>query len=290
MMYRSLFVRSVVNFLLIFVLSCSSAWAKSIALMSNDLDGSLSVTAIKEVLARLGYEHHFPYQNEENVSANRLLTDIKNGDIDIMWMMTTPELESELETIYFPIMRGTLGMRVGLVKREQQDLFANVSSLTDLQRFNPGQGTYWADTFILEGNNIEVVKTVKYNNLFYMLEGERFDYFPRGIFEAWPEAERFADLNLAVDEHVLIKYKAPMYFYTSKENAALARQIFTELESMTASGEYQELFFANSMVQSGLNNANLTNRRVIELTNPSLSAKAPLHRKEFWFDPSEQAK
>ena len=264
-----------------------SGMAKSLALQGRSTEGQLPQTALVQVLTRLGYEVHFPYDTEADISVNKLMADVANGDIDLMWLMSTPELEKDYLPVYFPVYRGLLGMRVGLIKQQERSILAQVRNLNDLKRFPVGQGKGWADTSILEANGLNVVQAQKYMSLFHMLEGDRFTLFPRGLFEAYPEADRFADLNLTVDENLLIKYTAPMYFFTRKGNAQLAQEIYSELERMAESGEYQQLFFADSMVQTGLSQGGLKNRTVIELDNPNLSPKAPLNKKEFWFQTSE---
>lgn len=261
--------------------------AKTIHLQGRSDEISLPQTVITNVLTRLGHSYEFPYDNGADISVNRLIADVKSGEVDFMWLMSTPELEQEYQAVYFPIYRGILGMRVGLVKGGAQSSLAHVDNLSHLQRLPIGQGKNWADTAILQANGMNVVQAPKYVSLFHMLEGERFEVFPRGLFEAWPETERFSELNLAVDEHLLIKYKAPMYFFTRKGNEALVAEIYAELEKMVLSGEYKALFYSDENIKTGLAKADLKNRTVIELDNPNLTSRAPLDKTEFWFQMGE---
>lgn len=260
--------------------------AKPIIIQSTEDDVKLPSTVLRTVLSQLDTE--FVYYGKDS-TVSKLLEDLNNGDVDIVWQMTSPQLEQDFEPIYFPIYRGTLGMRLGIVKRENRHLFNNVNTLGQLRQYQAGQGKGWADTLILEDNQIKVAKSHKYENLFHMLEGERFDYFPRGLFEPWGEVERFADLNLVVEPNLVIHYVAPMYFYVRKDNKDLARKISNILQEMAQTGEYQKLFFADEDVAKSLKLSNIKARRFIKLDNPSLSSKTPLNRAEFWYNPAEGA-
>lgn len=86
----------------------------------------------------------------------------------------------------------------------------------------------------------------------------------------------------------MIHYVAPLYFFVRKGEEALAQTIFEQLNKMAESGEYVSLFFADENVKSSLRLGNLSERTVIKLDNPSLSAKTPLDKPHFWFNPAEQ--
>lgn len=277
MVFRYLFI---INLFL-----AQSLMAKDLIIMGNEEDNSLPVTALRIVLERanIKYTHY-----DQEVTVNKLLADLNNGDLDVIWQMTSSNWEEDYTAIYFPVYRGTLGMRLGITKRENSSIFKNVKNINDLRQFKAGQGKGWADTMILEANKLTVVQSHKYENLFHMLEGERFDYFPRGLFEPWGEVERFGDLNLVVEPNIMIHYVAPMYYFVRKGENQLAQTIFTELNKMAESGEYQSLFYSDENVKNSLQLSNLQNRTVIKLDNPHLSARAPLDKKHFWFNPTER--
>jgi hypothetical protein len=264
--------------------SCCSA--QTINLMSNSTDETLPAKVIREVITELGMSYSYPYENDPDTTQERLSSDVQSGDMDIIWIMTSEKIEKNFQAIYIPIYRGTLGMRLGIVKRENKNIFANVRSLDDLKKFTAGQGKIWADTFILEANDLSVAKTLKFPNLFYMLEGDRFDYFPRGFFEPWSEVERFSDLDLVVEPHILIRYTSPMYFFTNKKNDDLVAKIHAKLLEKIADGSYQKLFFADERISDGLSQGQLDKRVVIDLKNPFLTDQTPLKNKALWYDPS----
>lgn len=262
--------------------------AEIVKLQSYSGDTSLPHKLLIAALERAELRFDHPYEGDKDISNARILNDVKNGQLDVMWSMTSTTLEQEYQAVYIPLFRGLLGMRVAIVKAHKTSLFEHVYSLSDLSQFSAGQGKTWPDTQILRSNGLPVVTTLKYPNLFPMLEGERFDYFPRGVNEPWDEIKAHSELDLRVEPHILMRYRAPLYFFVAKENKKLAQALNSALEEMIADGTFNHMFFADSQVKMVLEKADLTHRRVIALSNPTLSEKTPLHRSELWFDPLKE--
>lgn len=244
---------------------------------------------IEAIARRAGMDFDFPQNmDSKKVTPERLISDVNSGILDVLWTATSRDFEEQLLPLYYPIYRGILGMRIGIIRADNTNIFSNVKTLKDLQKFKAGSGRGWADTEILESNGLNVIKSTKYPNMFPMLEGGRFDYFPRGIHEPWQEIKNNSELNLTVEPDVVINYKMPMYFFIKKDNFALAKRLNKAIESMINDGSYERMFFADAEVQNALSKSNIRNRRFIELNNPFLTPATPLDRKELWFDPREK--
>lgn len=271
--------------LLIFSLFSFSPVAATVKLQSYSGDTSLPHNLLKAALERAGLEYSHPFESDKDVANTRIMNEVKSGGMDIMWSMTSRELENNFQAIYFPIFRGLMGMRLAIVKKNNAEIFKNVTTLSDLKRFSAGQGKVWPDTKILQHNGLKVAKTLKYPNLFYMLEGDRFDYFPRGINEPWDEIKRHESLNLTVDRYIMIRYRAPVYFFVKKGNNDLINTLNNSLEEMIRDGTFESMFLSDSQVVEALSLANVSERVVIDIENPLLTEKTPINRKELWFDP-----
>ncbi|WP_111978033.1 hypothetical protein [Algibacillus agarilyticus] len=277
----------IIQFLLLVLccISASATVAKQIINLPGKDGDALANTMLKEAFKRGGrYEINYP-SGDKFINMSRQIELVKSGEYHLNWTLTSAEYEEMFIPIRIPLYRGMLGMRVGIVKKDRVNLFRNVRTLDDLQAFTAGQGRYWGDTAILEANGVTVVKEEKYPNLFPMLEGERYDYFPRGVHEPWAEVANNADLDLTVEPYVLIRYTAPFYFFVSREYPEIARHLTEELEKMVADGTFNKIFFADSQVRSALEQANVQDRIVFDFHNPSLTKQTPLDRKELWFDP-----
>ncbi|MER2490407.1 hypothetical protein [Catenovulum sediminis] len=250
-------------------------------------EGKLPNRILEALIAREG-GYTIVYPDDKSgieTSEPKLHSEILSGERDLMWTLTSKAHEEKFQAVYIPLYRGLIGMRIALVKAQNLNLFKNVSSLQDLQQFKAGQGLMWADTKILESNQLKVVKELKYLNLFPMLEGGRFDYFPRGLPEPFSEIEREAKYNLAVEPYLLLKYTAPFYFFVRKGNTELHDYLKNGLENMIADGTFETLFFNDTQVKQALKQANVKQRIVIELNNPGLTPQTPIGRKALWFDP-----
>ena len=243
-------------------------------------------------LLRLALEKiHKPYEirpvPENGATQARIIELIDSGQVDLFWAATSLELEKKLTPVRIPLYKGLLGYRVLLIRRDDQPRFQSIKTAAQLKTIKLGQGKTWADTDILSANGFTLVTSMKYPGLFHMLDGGRFDAFPRGIQEPWAELRQFSQLNLAVEQSLLLRYKMPLYFFTSNANQELARDIEAGLNLAIADGSFDRVFWGSPLVQDILRYAQLPGRTLIDIDNPHLPPKTPLDRRELWVDFSE---
>lgn len=220
-----------------------------------------------------------------NTSEERVVSQLVDNKMDVVWYATTDDLEERLLPIRIPIYRGLLGYRVLMIKKGTQHKFDGIKTREDLQRISLGQGRFWADTTVLTANNLNVVKVLKYEGLFHMLDGERFDAFPRGAHEPWSEMQRYPQLALEVEQNLLLSYTNPFYFFVNKSNTQLASEIERGLRIAIEDGSFNDYFFNDPTVKDVMTKANLHSRTIIKLDNPSLPKNTPINDKSLWFDP-----
>lgn len=225
----------------------------------------------------------------EPMAQSRALLAIEHDSksVQVMWTMTTREREARLLPVRIPIYRGLIGWRVLLQRSADVERLATVENLDELKRFSFGQRHDWPDTAILRANGLKVVTSQHYHGLFQMLAAGRFDLFPREVVVAWQEQARALEdgLALSIDNHLLLHYPTAFYFFTSRNRAELAADIERGLEAMIADGSFQRLF--EQYHGDTLRQANLHQRRIIELHNPDLPPATPFARKALWFQPKE---
>lgn len=220
-----------------------------------------------------------------NTSEERMVSMLIDKKLDVVWYATTNDLEERLQPIRICIYRGLLGYRVLMIKTGTQNKFDGIENLEDLKRVSLGQGRFWADTNVLTANGLNVVKVLKYEGLFYMLDGGRFDAFPRGAHEPWSEMQRYPKLGLDVEQNLLLSYTNPFYFFVNKSNTKLAADIERGLRIAIEDGSFNEYFLNDPTVKDVMAKANLKNRTLIRLENPGLPPKTPVDDKSLWFDP-----
>jgi hypothetical protein len=216
---------------------------------------------------------------------NRTIQMLVDDELDIVWYATTNEFEERMLPIRICIFKGLLGYRVLMIKKGTQHKFNGIKTIDDLRRVSLGQGTMWADTNVLVANQLNVVKVMKYDSLFFMLDGDRFDAFPRGVHEPWNEMAGRPTLQLDVEENLLLSYTNPFYFFVNKSNPELARDIERGFRIALEDGSFDEYLRNDPSVGAALTKANLKDRIIIPLKNPSLPPKTPVDDKSLWFDP-----
>lgn len=217
-------------------------------------------------------------------STPRLRQDLIDGSIDVIWAATDQDMENNTLPVRVPLYKGLLGHRVLIVHQDNRDMFSNVRTFEDLKRYTFGQGYGWPDTEILAANGLDVVRVNKYNGLFYMIDGKRFDAFPRGIHEPWGEIAARPQLDLTVDDNIMLVYQMPYYLFVSPTRPNLAKTIEDGLKQAIADGSFDKVFFDYPMVQMVMEKAKLSGRRVFQLRNPSLPSATPLNDASLWLD------
>lgn len=253
------------------------------------VQGNNSIEAYAKGLLKLALSKipaNYDWQEPvENTSEERIVQMLMDNELDIVWYASTNDLEERLLPVRIPMYRGLLGYRVLMIKQGTQHKFNGVKTLEDLRRFSLGQGRFWADTQVLEANGLNVVKVLKYEGLFHMLDGDRFDAYPRGVHEPWSEMQRYSKLALDVEQNILLSYINPFYFFVNKANPELARDIERGLRIAIEDGSFNEYFLNDPTVKDVINKANLQDRIVIRLNNPGLPKQTPVDEKALWFDP-----
>ncbi|CAM3316770.1 hypothetical protein SHPE106448_07660 [Shewanella pealeana] len=237
---------------------------------------------------------------EQVVTQSRGLVMLEDNEIDVVFLATTKQREQEFLPVRVPIMRGILGLRVLLIHKDNVERFAAVASSENdslkidsieidsfvqfKQQFEAGFVFHWADMAILDSNNISVQKQPTYQNLFAMLNAKRFDYFPRGVNEAWREQRensgRYPDL--VIDKHIALQYEYPVYFFVNNNNPLLAERLEEGLNLALNDGSFKQLFLKHHKAQ--IKQAQLPKRKLFYLDNPTLPANTPVIDKSWWLE------
>ncbi|PCJ60949.1 MAG: hypothetical protein COA79_07780 [Planctomycetota bacterium] len=182
----------------------------------------------------------------------------KNGLLTVLRQANLKGLEDSMLPIKIPLLKGTLGWRVFLIRKETQKLLdKEVTSLEKLKTIRHGTGTSWADNPILRGNGFAVTEGSNYDGLFSMLESGRFQVLPRGINECLKELnERKKNSpDIVLEKKIILRYKLFDFFWVNKKNVKLANRIERGLLKIRENGIMDNIFnkyFENDMLPLGL--------------------------------------
>ncbi len=206
---------------------------------------------------------------DEEMSSPRQITELKTrGAINVMWDGTSREREAELRAVKVSLLRELNDYRVFLIRKGDQPRFDTVRSLADLRRLKAGAGVNWPSTDVLRANGLPVEAAIAYESLFPMLGAGRFDYLPRGVYEAWYEQREHAAAGLAIERRLFLHYHVPFHFFVHRDDVALAERIERGLQMAQRDGSFDRLFNSFESFRRSLAEINAGRRRVIELKLP----------------------
>jgi ABC-type amino acid transport substrate-binding protein len=209
------------------------------------------------------------------------------GTLTVMYLSTTPEFERELVPVRIPVDKNLGGYCVFLIRKEEQQRFANVKSLDDLRHFTYGLGLGWVDVDILKASGFNVVTGSSYDGLFEMLVNKRFDVLLRAATEVLDEySQRKTKLrDLAIEDHILFYYPLPMYFWFPKntEGRRLAARAEEGMRMMIEDGTYDAIF--DKFQRRKIEALHLKERRIYKIANPFVGPETPFSERRLWFDP-----
>jgi hypothetical protein len=189
----------------------------------------------------------------EKISMERSLATLANGKgIHLVWTTLNPKRERELLPIRISLIGDLNSYRVFLIRKGDQARFDQVKTLADLRKLRVGLGSQWPDADIMRHNHFEVVTTLNYDPLFKMLAANRFDFFPRGLYEVWDEDASHKHLGLTIEKNIMLYYEVPFYFFVNKNNPALAQRLERGLKMALADGSFNQLLTSVPSFRRGL--------------------------------------
>lgn len=178
--------------------------------------------------------------------------------------------DEDLLHIEFPMMRGSSSYRICFTSKKNTTRVAQVKSLQELAQLSFVQGLGWPDKEILEHAGFKVFESGKKRTIFEMVAHGRADLFCRGVGEYKSEWDRYKDdiENLVMDEHLLIFFPFPRYFFSHRSNQRLIERLALGLNIAQADGSFIQLW--NKYHGDAIKDAKLDKRQLFVLENPAL--------------------
>jgi hypothetical protein len=226
---------------------------------------------LEETRAEFGSYTIEPYRGPE-LTMQRYAMLLNEGDmVNVGWGPPGSMLSSSDSTVIdLDIFHNLLGYRICLINKAGLIDLANIKSLAAFRQVKVGQGINWADVPIYAHNDIATVGAPTFESLFQMLALNRFDCLALGANEVQNiyREKKAIYPALAVDQHLLLYYSFPIYFYVSNKAPKLIERIKSGLIKLQENGESDRLFvrYHGKDVAS----LKLKNRSIICLESPYL--------------------
>lgn len=217
------------------------------------------------------------------MNQKRAIKSVIDNKIDIAWVPATANNNKVLSPIKVPLRKGLLGWRLLLVNESDLSKFSEVDTLAELSEFKTGFGADWQDLPVMQKNFDSVVLSNTYEQLFKLLHKKRFEFFSRGLHEAWDEIEyhKADDYQFAVLDHIMLRYKAVDLFYVNKQNKQLQKRLSKGMNKIIINGTFNDLFY--SYYSYFIDTANINLKTVIELENPNFPDDVAFKDPQLWF-------
>lgn len=206
----------------------------------------------------------------EDITQSRGMSLLQSGAIDVLALGTNAEREAAMLPVRVDILKGIIGLRVFLIRREDQPRISRMDGAALRQQLTFGLLRDWADLPIMVANGFVVEPATRYENLFTMLAAGRFDAFPRGINEVYRDLAEYHDTHpqLVLEQTKALYFPYPVYFWVSKERPELAQQVERGLKLALADGSFRALFTTYYAEEIG--QLKKGKRQVLRLANPVL--------------------
>ncbi|MCF2947400.1 transporter substrate-binding domain-containing protein [Paraglaciecola aquimarina] len=216
-----------------------------------------------------------------SIEQDRSLILMNEGYYDAHWYTTNASRERELLPIRIPLFKGLIGLRLMFVHPDNVNMFADVNQVEKLKSYIGGQGRSWPDTTLLKSQGFHIETATGADGLLRMLNAKRIDYFPRSILEIWHEKNVIEDLDLAIDQHIAIRYPLAIYFFVRKDNQKLHDIIQLGLTNAIKDGSFDKIF--NRYYSDIIEKSHLPKRKIFNLPNLNMTPATPLDKPELWY-------
>lgn len=295
MTYKNMLKHKLIIITLTFLLFFPLILAKELVLITHPLSIYDKRTNYSKALIHMALEKtkgiygSFQIEYGKRMKVGRSKHALEKGKfIHVVQAATRLEWEKDLIPIRIPIMKGLLGNRIFLIKKQSQRIFSELQNIDELKKLRAGLSYDWSITSVFKQNNFNIVTGSSYEGLFGMLDIGRFDYFPRGISEILEEYKEHKNKfpNINIEKTILLYLPLPVYLFVTPRKPELAKRIELGLNLMIEDGSFDTIFL--KFHQDILNQINIKERKIFKMSNKNLSSKTPFDRKELWLNVQDQ--
>lgn len=257
----------------------------------NDLSHQYHVTLLKMALQHSSIDDELPsFEYEFEMSEGRAVMELMKGKlIDVYWLGADQDRERDLRAIPIPTTRGLIGFRQFIIQRNALGQFEKIRNIKDLSRYVACQGTSWPDVRILEASGLKVTATPLLENLYRMLAAGRCDYLPRGYHDVKKEMQARQNVypNLMSYHSILLHYPFAVYFFTNRQNEALALRIEQGLNKLVKSGQLLSHMQNNPLTKHIFPLTQKQPALFLSIENPHMHKAPQYSDHRYWFVPED---
>lgn len=228
--------------------------------------------------------YEITYSNQSIKQRPRIMLELLRGTLfNLTEEITQPDWESQAIPVRIPTDKGLSSYRIFAINPGDQARFSSIHDVSELKKLRLGTGKTWSTTKIYLEDGFQVEPGLEPAPLYAMMSLGRFDFFPRSIYEIYPEIERRKNegLSFDVEKSLALYVPVPRYFFISPKFPRLAQRIAAGFEIIIKNGDYDRYVMAR--YGDAIKQTDLCSRRLFVIPNSELTKETPLARKELWF-------
>lgn len=280
------------NSLFIFIfLHCTNLHSADfvLALQHGDPDlFSYAVSLLELAIKQDDEEHSFKIIQKPTMTEGRMLNLLiqDQDEFNIFIGGHTQKNVENANIVNVPISRGLLGHRLFIIHKNNYDLLETVDSLEKFKVLaSIGSGFQWLDTDIFKHNGFEV-EVAGFEQLWTMLDKQRFVAFNRGMFEAFSEIKSYGKLfpELVVYPNLMVSYKFDYFFYTNKKNDHLREILERSIKRLYESGKFMRHFYEHPHIAQAFNSLDFNVMKIFPLKNPFIENISESIPAKYWHE------
>ncbi len=212
----------------------------------------------------------FELRQARDMNRARALVSLKNKRFPNAIRRFEPRKEimedKDLIPVRFPVYLGSYGYRLCYVNERNVQKFQQ-ANLSALKSFTFGMVKGWKDIEILQFNDFKTSQNISVSGLYKQLSVGRVDTVCRAAIEIDYEREQVARIKgITLDSSKLIVYNMPFFFFTHKDDKALAEKLELGLIKAYKDGSYHRLW--KTLYEESLEEFDLKSREIVRLKSP----------------------
>lgn len=192
------------------------------------------------------------------------------GELDVAWGGDSRWRSANLLKVDFPLMKGGLGWRGMVVRKEDQPKISSFRSVADFnrERLVACQGLNWPDVTYLRSAGFKVLEVRSLDSMMNMVGNQRCDFLPLSVYEGQTEVQsvshRFKNLTFIYEP--ILRYPLKMYFFVNVDKPKLSGRLLSGLLIIQASGEFDRFIRQHPLTQHAFPLSRF--QHFIEIANP----------------------
>ena len=219
------------------------------------------------------------------LSSARVLHSLINGElINTAIVPASDEWDKHTISVKVPVRLGLLSYRLLMINKNDLSKFEKINTLNELKSLSAGLHKGWVTTKLFNLNAFKVVETGHLEGLFLMLNKHRFDYIPRGVYEAYDELAARQEVlkDIVVEPTIALYIPTLSYVNVSPADPRIAKRLASGLHTLQANGELKHLL--NKYYGDDIRRANLKDRKIFEISGPNFTPQDRAYYKSLLAD------